>query len=73
MKRITIDRPNPKQERCMRSKKRYVIFGGARGGGAELTAQGAELLARYRAFETEAQAALAALAERHFEGMEGAE
>lgn len=47
--------------------------GGARGGGAELTAQGAELLARYRAFETEAQAALAALAERHFEGMEGVE
>ena len=37
MTRITIDRPNPKQERCMRSKKRYVIFGGARGGGKSWT------------------------------------
>lgn len=43
--------------------------GGARGGGAVLTADGQELLQRYRAFETEGKKALAQLAAQYFEGM----
>ena len=45
-------------------------IGGARGGGAVLTAQGAEMLTRYRAFEREAQATLRDLLHKHFEGIE---
>ncbi len=42
--------------------------GGAHGGGARLTEQGADMLARYKAFEDEARAALDALLHKHFGG-----
>ena len=42
--------------------------GGAHGGGARLTEAGTDMLARYKAFENEAQAALGALLHKHFGG-----
>lgn len=44
-------------------------IGGTRGGGAVLTAQGRDLLARYRAFETAGKQALRDLAAQYFEGV----
>lgn len=44
--------------------------GGVHGGGAKLTAQGADILARYQAFDREAQETLQALLDKHFGGME---
>lgn len=42
--------------------------GGAHGGGAKLTEQGANMLARYQAFEGEARDALDALLHKYFGG-----
>lgn len=42
--------------------------GGANGGGASLTQAGADMLARYEAFEQEARTALDALLHKHFGG-----
>ena len=44
--------------------------GGVHGGGAKLTAQGADMLARYQAFDREAQETLHTLLQKHFGGME---
>lgn len=44
-------------------------IGGAGGGGAALTENGKELLARYRVFEREAHELLDRLAEQHFAGL----
>ena len=30
---LTMDRPNPRQQEFLRCRKKYVAFGGARGGG----------------------------------------
>lgn len=43
--------------------------GGANGGGATLTAAGADMLIRYDAFVQEADAALNDLLQKHFEGI----
>lgn len=45
-------------------------IGGAQGGGATLTPQAEDLLARYRAFEAEANRMLDTLAHTYFDGME---
>lgn len=42
--------------------------GGAHGGGARLTARGADMLGRYQAFEREAQESLRVLMHKHFGG-----